>query len=245
MLSGFYTAASGILTQQRNLSVVSNNMANSQTVGFKSDRLVTSTFDHTLMTRIERGTRTHIGTTSPISTVDDIVTNLESAGYKSTERPFDMAISGEGYFNIMGLERQYMTRNGNFNIDQEGYLVLEGIGRVLGENGAVNVGGSDFTVDYDGSVYDGNMNYIDRLLVTVPDEGVELQKYNNGLFSSNQVQIVGNATVFQKLLERSNTDMNEEYTRLMEAQKAFTACSNALQIMDTMNSRATAIAMVS
>ena len=55
MLAGFYTAASGILVQQRNINVIGNNMTNSQTVGYRSQRVMQSTFEHNFLTKYEDG----------------------------------------------------------------------------------------------------------------------------------------------------------------------------------------------
>ena len=54
MLRGFYTAASGILMQERTLNVLTNNMVNSQTPGFRASRVVSTTFDQEFMTQIGR-----------------------------------------------------------------------------------------------------------------------------------------------------------------------------------------------
>ena len=197
------------------------------------------------MTRIEKNNNERIGSGSPVSLVDDVITNFNGSSLDETERPLDMAIVGEGYFNIQGEERQYMTRNGNFNIDQEGYLVLDGVGRVLGQNGAINLNGSsDFTVSSNGSIFDTNGQYVDRLLITMPAEGANMTKYNNGLYSATGVVELNNATVYQNVLERSNTDMNLEYTRLIEAQRAFSSCSAALRIIDQMNAKAATLASI-
>lgn len=245
MLSGFYTASSGMLVQQRNLNVISNNLANSQTTGYKSERLVTSTFDQEFLTRIEKNNTEQIGVGSAVSLVDDVITNFNGSSLDETARPLDMAIVGEGFFNVQGAERQYMTRNGNFNIDQEGYLVLKDVGRVLGQNGAINLNGSSgFAVSSDGSIFDENGQYVDRLLITMPTEDANMLKYNNGLYSSTAVETLDNATVYQNVLERSNTDMNLEYTRLIEAQRAFTSCSTALRIVDQMNAKAATLASI-
>lgn len=245
MLSGFYTASSGMLVQQRNLNIISNNLVNSQTTGYKSERLITTTFDHEFLTRIEKNNNERIGSGSPVSLVDDVITNFNGSSLDETERPLDMAIVGEGFFNIQGEERQYMTRNGNFNIDQEGYLVFDGVGRVLGQNGAINLNGSsDFTVSSNGSIFDTNGQYVDRLLITMPAEGANMTKYNNGLYSATGVVELNNATVYQNVLERSNTDMNLEYTRLIEAQRAFSSCSAALRIIDQMNAKAATLASI-
>lgn len=234
-----------MLVQQRNLNVISNNLANSQTTGYKSERLVTSTFDQEFLTRIEKNNTEQIGVGSAVSLVDDVITNFNGSSLDETARPLDMAIVGEGFFNVQGAERQYMTRNGNFNIDQEGYLVLKDVGRVLGQNGAINLNGSSgFAVSSDGSIFDENGQYVDRLLITMPTEDANMLKYNNGLYSSTAVETLDNATVYQNVLERSNTDMNLEYTRLIEAQRAFTSCSTALRIVDQMNAKAATLASI-
>jgi flagellar hook-basal body protein len=131
MMKGFYTAASGIFVQQRNINVIGNNIANSQTPGFKTDRVVTSTFSQ-LVERIENRNKAIIGSESPVSFVDEVPVNLLDSSVEETDRPFDMTLIDEGYFNIAGQDKTYMTRNGNFDVDNEGYLVLEGVGRVLG-----------------------------------------------------------------------------------------------------------------
>jgi flagellar basal body rod protein FlgG len=244
MLSGFYTAASGMFTQQRTIDVVSNNLVNSQTTGFRAERLVSTTFEHALMTRIEHNNNEWIGVGTPLVLVDDIVANKDGASLVETERPFDFAVVGDAFFTVQGGERQYLTRNGNFALDEEGYLVLEGVGRVQGQNGDILLNTSEFIVDLDGAIFDIDYNLIDRLLVSVPAEGSRLAQYSPGLYGAADTIQAEDYVVFNNILERSNVDMNLEFTRLMEAQKAFTACSNALQIIDTMNGKSLQICSV-
>ena len=73
MLRGFYTAASGILTNERTLNVLTNNMANAKTPGFRASRVVTTTFDHELLTRIEGQNTGRIGVGSPMRRVEDVL----------------------------------------------------------------------------------------------------------------------------------------------------------------------------
>lgn len=244
MLAGFYTAASGILVQQRNLNVIGNNMSNSQTVGYRSQRLLQSTFEHNYLTRFENGVYNYIGEGDPATLVDEVETDFNPASLEETDWPFDMAIIGEGYFNIQGQTRQYMTRNGNFTIDDQGYLILEDVGRVLGQNGPIRVNGSEFTVNRDGFVFDENYNYIDRLLITRAANGSQLRKYPNGMFSTDRANIVQNAEIEQKTLERSNVDMNQEYTKLIEAQRCLQACATALSTVDTMNAKSATLSSI-
>ena len=62
MATGFYTAASGMLMQQRSLNVIANNMANASTPGYKTERVVSTTFEQELLMRQEGFQKTFIGT---------------------------------------------------------------------------------------------------------------------------------------------------------------------------------------
>ncbi|MGN0612707.1 MAG: flagellar hook-basal body protein [Porcipelethomonas sp.] len=244
MLAGFYTAASGILVQQRNINEIGNNITNSQTVGYRSRRLVQSTFEQNLLTRYEGGKYTEIGEGDPASLVDIVETNFNPSSLEDTDWPYDMALAGEGFFNIQGEERQYLTRNGNFNIDDQGYLVMDGVGRVMGESGDLYIGGPGFTVTNEGYVFDQNNRYVDKLLITQPAEGADIYKYDNGMYVTDNAQVYENPTVYQNTLERSNVDMNQEYTRLIEAQRNLQACATALTTIDTMNAKAATLSSI-
>ncbi len=244
MLAGFYTAASGILVQQRNINEIGSNITNSQTVGYRSRRVVQSTFEHEFLTRYEDGKYTGIGEGDPVSLVDIVDTNFNPNSLKETSWPYDMAIVGDGFFNIQGEERQFLTRNGNFNIDDEGYLVLDGIGRVMGESGELYIGGPEFRVNEQGYVFDNENRYVDKLLITKPAENAQIYKFDNGMFVSDNAEVLEIPTVYQRTLERSNVDMNQEYTRLIEAQRNLQACATALSIVDTMNAKAATLSSI-
>lgn len=245
MISGFYTAASGILVQQRVINVIGNNITNSQTNGYRAQRVVTSTFEQNYLTRLEQGNTERIGEGDPAVLVDTVETRFDESSLEDTGSPFDMSIVGDGYFTIAGNANTFLTRNGNFNIDEDGYLILPDVGRVQGQNGEIYVGGSDFTVAQDGTVYGADGMAVDQLLISMPAEGAELFKFNNGMFTCDTVDTMQAPTVYQKMLERSNVDMNDEYTRMIESQRALQACATALKTVDEMNGRAATLASIS
>lgn len=228
-----------MLVQQRTLNVLSNNMANVKTPGFKVERVVTTTFKEALMQRKE-GIKTEIiGTSVPVRIVEDVPSEFDPSSLEATGRPFDIAINGEGYFNIQYEDRQMLTRNGNFDMDEEGYLILRGAGRVLGENGEIQINSSSFFVAPDGTIYDDNNRRIDRLLVTYPAEGATLEKFTNGLYTIDNLELNEQVDVqiIQGTIEQSNIDLNREYTLVMEAQRSFQALSTAMRMVDTMNEK--------
>ncbi|MBE6852507.1 MAG: flagellar hook-basal body complex protein [Ruminococcus sp.] len=245
MLSGFYTAGSGILNQQRNLNVIGNNIANNRTAGYRTQKMVQTTYEHNYLTRLEDGIYHRIGEGDPAVYTEEVETITDESFLRETENPYDMAMVGRGYFSIAGNNATYLTRNGNFNIDAEGYLVLEGIGRVQGRNGALLVGGSDFSITPHGLVYNSDGVYVDRLLITAPVEGTKIKKFDNGMFIADETEIVETTTVYQNQLEESNVDMNAEYTGLIEAQRALQACASALKMVDNINGKAASISSIS
>lgn len=239
MLRGYYSAASGMLVQQRNLNVIGNNIVNSQTPGYRAQRVVQTTFDQEVVSRYEGGEYTTIGNGRQINEVETVDTLFNESSIYETENPYDMAILSDGFFNIKGEgDRTFLTRNGTFSLDDEGYLQLEGIGRVQNEAGGdIYVGGSDFTMDSWGNIYDIDGRFSGRILVTQPAEGSQMVKFENGLFLTDNVTQVEDAEIKQFGYERANVDMNDEYTRLMEAQAAFKACSTALSVINALNTK--------
>lgn len=239
MLSGFYTAASGMMMQQRVLNVTSNNIANVHTPGFRTERVVTSTFEDVLLR--QEGGQSQIGGGSPIRIVEDVQSEFDPSYLQETNRPYDMAIVGEGYFHVQGTDRELMTRNGNFDIDEEGFLILRGVGRVMGEKKTeIQVKDAYFEVAKDGTVTDSKGKKIDKLKITLPAEGVRMEQYSNGLYFVPDVTTnvpAEGITVNQGQIERSNIDLNREYTSSMESLRLFQSCSSALKIIDQINQK--------
>lgn len=127
VLSSLYTGVSGLVAQGEALGVVGDNIANANTVGFKASR---AEFQDILAkdlkgilggNQIGRGTK--IGAVNPIITQGNV---------DSTDKVTDLAISGEGYFQVKGSDGVSYTRDGSFHFDREGYLVTNDNQRVQG-----------------------------------------------------------------------------------------------------------------
>lgn len=253
MSTGFYTAAAGMFMQQRSLNVIANNMSNSATPGFKAERVVSTTFEQEYLIRKEKYKETFIGTGDAVRVVEDVPTLYDESFVKATGRPFDMAIQGEGYFVVQtGEEQQYFTRNGQFDIDEEGYLVLPGAGRIQGSKGDIKVDDAYFTVEIDGTVKNSRGSSVGQLLIVSTTENGVLEKFANGLYQypggnailgeTEGLFEVDNPTVTQGAIEASNTNMNREMTLMMETQRTFQSCSRALMMIDEIDQKTMNIA---
>jgi flagellar hook protein FlgE len=148
MLRSLFSAISGLQAHQTKMDVVGNNIANVNTVGYKSQ---TTVFEDTLSQLLRNGsspTATTAGT-NPAQVglgvkVGDITTNFSQGSTQSTGRSTDFMISGDGFFvTQVGSEQQY-TRAGSFDIDATGRLVTPDGGVLQGwmaTNGTVNTNG--------------------------------------------------------------------------------------------------------
>lgn len=237
MFSGFYTAASGMLMNRRALDVTADNMANQKTPGYRSKRLVGTTFDQALVRQMG-GQITPIGQGSPIAIVGEEATNFEEGILEDTDNPYNMAIHGDGFFVIQGENGEYLTRNGNFDKDEEGFLVLPGVGYVMGDMGPIEIGEDGFNVGTNGVIYDNEGGELDLFRIVDADDYRNLTVYDNGMFGAGTAQLTESyPEVYQGKLEQSNVNLSDEMSRTMEIQRAFQSCSRAITIIDQMNQK--------
>ncbi len=250
MLSGYYSISSGLLTRQREIDTIGNNLVNMQTPGHRAERVITSSFEQELMMRREMGTLEQLGNgihaTSAI--VGETVPLFHSGLIDPTGRNMDIAIDGAGFFNILTPTGETnLTRNGNFDVDEAGNLTLPNDGLVLGVDGQpINVGTADFIVSSDGTVFSGEGENVGQIAITAPLDGEPVLRLANGMFAmpAGAETQVPQFELRQGNLERSNVDMNQEMTNLISAQRAFQAASSALRIVDELNQRAANISSV-
>ncbi len=250
MYQGFYNLVSGMLTQSRNLNVVSNNMVNLQTPGYKNDTMVATTFQEEMMNRTGRwgdDNEQELIVNSKIVTADRTYVDYEQGSFDPTGGIYDFALSGRGFFCIQtdGGEIRY-TRNGSFAVDSDGYLVLNDQGRVLSENGQpIRIQSEEFAVDSKGRIVSRNVDYTNGQAQIITEEyGTlrvvdfadydELHREDNGLISSNQapLQMPADTAVVWQSLENSNVDMVEEMTAMMSSQRALQSAAQMLKMYD-------------
>lgn len=127
VLSSLYTGVSGLTAQGEALGVIGDNIANANTIGFKSSRaefqdIVAKSLKGILGgNQIGRGVK--IGAVNPI---------LVQGNVDATDKATDLAISGDGYFVLRGTDGESFTRDGSLHFDKEGYLVSNDNQRVQG-----------------------------------------------------------------------------------------------------------------
>lgn len=244
MFKGFYNLTSGMLTQGRNLDVISNNMTNVATAGFKADRYTFSTFQEVMWQRVGNMDRkyTELGTQSWITAPSKLYTDYEQGSIEETGESLDFAIEGDGFFALQtpNGERVY-TRNGNFSLDNDGYLWLSGYGQVLSVIGEpMRLITDRITVDDVGNIYTENGGYLGQIGVFRFEDNGELEKNNYGFFVS---QADGEAAtefkIHHKWVERSNIDLVQQMTGMITAGRAYQSAAEVTKIYDEVMRKAT------
>ena len=128
--SALYSGVSGLKTNGQAMSVIGNNLANTNTIGFKGSRTV---FSDLLSSSISSSSGiSQVGRGVSVSTVDNV---FSQGTFESTESNLDVAIEGDGFFMLkeVGDQTPYYSRAGSFRFDDDGYLVTpEGL-RVQGK----------------------------------------------------------------------------------------------------------------
>ncbi len=239
MIRGLYTSATGMMVQRNRMDVLTNNIVNVETTGYKKDTLLTTPFDEVMLERkndpnINIYGRNLVGPYSFGTHVDELITNFVQGSLEQTNRPTDLAIAGEGFFVIETEAGERYTRAGNFAVNSEGYLVTGDGNYVLGENGRIYVGSTDFTVAVDGTIT-GEYAVPNRFrIVTFEDTGV-LRKEGSTLYSiygGAQPAEAEGYSIRQGMQESSNVDVASEMVDLISLYRKYEANQRALKMTD-------------
>ncbi len=238
MFKGFYQLTSGMLSQGRRLDVIANNRTNISTAGYKADRYTDSTsFREVMLNRVgnkDKAHTTELGRISYILAPDRLYTDFTQGSLEETELPLDFAIEGDGFFAIEWNGQVGYTRAGSFNLDEEGYLVLPGQGRVLDSNRQpIQLPTDDIYVDPDGGIYTmNNRNQLATLGVFAFQDNGALERNDHGLFTGGQPQESTGYIIHHKMVERSNSNMVHEMVSMMGAQRALQSAAEMSKIYD-------------
>lgn len=201
--------------------VISNNLANVNTVGFRKDSVAVSNFADVLQAAVY---------------------NDGSMGaFRQTGNPADLAIEGEGYFTIQTPQGLAYTRNGSFHLTPKGELVTQDGMNVLSESGPIVINPEEagsFTLGRDGHVHAGGAD-LGKVRVMTFGPGSALSKAGH-----NRVTLVrgganpSNANVVQGAVEESTSQTVPEMTEMIDTLRQFEANQKAIRMQDDSLGRA-------
>ncbi len=242
MLRSLYLSATHMLVQRRKVDVITNNIANMDTAGYKADKLVSRSFKDMLL--VQTGKSSANSLTGPLNTgvhIDELITSFKEGSLEPTGRTLDFAITGDGFFAISTLAGERYTRNGAFTLNNEGYLVTADGSRVSGTSGFIQLDSPEFSIDELGNVINAQGETAGTLKLVSFDDKSGLSKMGDGLFinRSNQAPKASTeAKVLQGFLETSNTDAANEIFELMAASRTYETSQRVVRMLDESLSKA-------
>nr|WP_255437447.1 flagellar hook-basal body protein [Thalassobacillus sp. CUG 92003] len=258
-MRGFYTAASGMIAQQRRQETLSNNIANANTPGYKADDGSMRAFPELLIQRMEsndiptsRGlnlpVNQEVGSLNTGVYMQEAIPSFEQGDVRETGNETDMALvqgnlpdeEGSLFFTVQTEDGERYTRNGNFTVDGEGFLTTNQGHYVLNQAGdPIQTGGMDFNVTNDGILQVDDQEI--PLGLSYSSNANDLVKEGSGLFqlSEDGAPLLNARTeagvtfnVRQSFLERSNVDAARTMADMNRTYRSFEMNQRVLKMYD-------------
>ena len=241
MSGSIYMATSGAEVQRLRLQILSNNLANINTSGYKEDQAVFRLPDEEMSTGISSDPSSG-GVSALMTGVIPMTTHTDFSNgpLQQTGNPLDLALEGEGFFSIQTEQGVRYTRNGAFTINPEGALSTADGDPVMGEGGEITIDGSDVRVDGSGNVIvDGRQT--DHLRIVKISAPEALHKIGKSLFQLDETngseEALAYGGVQQGYLEGSNVNAVKAMTELIEVQRGYESYQKMIQTMGDLDAR--------
>ena len=244
MVRGLYTAYTGMANEQKRLDIISNNLANSATVGYKEENVTNQSFKQMLAVKIRDGSNGYvdepIGTMSLGVKIGETYMNWGQGSLRETDKTYDIAIEGKGFFKIKvmdkdGNEEIMYTRNGQFTITADGHVVDFDGNYLQGSGGDLQIptDASDIAIKSDGSVYaDGQL--IDKIELADFEDYNYLKLYGENMYRAEDgaTPKASTATMLQGFTEQSNVNVIDEMVSMITITRAYEAGQKMIKTQD-------------
>jgi flagellar basal body rod protein FlgG len=214
---GLVSGANALRYWETRQQVVANNLANTETHGFKGERVFARLLGDSLV--------------SP-----EAATDFRQGALTPTDRPLDVALEGDGFLVVRTEAGDRLTRGGSLRLGTDGRMV-DGLGNVLlGENGPLTVpdGTGEIVIAESGDVLVDGLR-IDRLRVERPAQGTQLFHEGGALFRA-EGELTPVAAVDRRVrqghLESSNVSTLDSMVDMINIQRAYAAVHNSLKVQD-------------
>lgn len=234
MPSNLYVSAAGAMARLTQLDLVSNNLANSGTTGYKRDgAYFESVLEASLMN--QNGEAVAGGPGLNFVRSQGVASDFEAGSIDKTGAPLDVAILGPGFLEVQTEQGPRYTRAGSLVVDALGQLTTTDGQPVMGEGGPIQATGSGVHVKPDGQIFDAQNNPLGRLKIVEFQNLSALKKEGHQRFEALPGALptaTANPSVAPGSLESSNVNAVTELGTLVILQRAFEANIKTLQADD-------------
>ena len=246
MVRSLYTAYTGMRNEQNRLDIISNNLANVTTAGYKEESVANQAFDEMLTLKVrdvsEGWNDRPIGHMSLGVRIGEVYTDYTQGSIRETGNTYDLALEGKGFFalrvvNARGEESIKYTRDGNFKITSEGMIVDAYGNHLQSESGNLQVptDAAEVRILSDGTVYaDGEQ--VDMISIVDFENYDYLNKYGDNMYTAidGAVQQEATGTIRQGYIEQSNVNSVREMVEMINITRAYEAGQKVIQTTDSM-----------
>jgi flagellar basal-body rod protein FlgF len=237
MDNSLYIGLSRQMVLQRQMDIIANNIANVDTTGFKVESLLLKTDSET--------PRPAEGPLRPLQFVasNGVARDFGQGALRATGAPLDLAIEGQGFFQVRTAQGDRLTRDGRFHLDPTGKLVTEGGAAVLDDGGGeivLDPQKGPVSIAEDGSISQDRLKVGKVGVVDFAAAGA-LEKTGDNLFrntSNASPTPAAKARVRQGMLEGANVNSVLEITRMIEVSRAYEATAKMMDSEADLSRRA-------
>ncbi|ANB85320.1 flagellar hook-basal body protein [Bacillus velezensis] len=252
MLKGLYTATSAMITQQRRTEMLSNNIANANTSGYKEDQGSIRAFPEMLLSRIEGDKKTKIGSVNTGVYMQELKPLFTQGSLKTTDQPTDIALmenqvpknaetneNAELFYPVQTAGGVRYSKSSTFSLNENNQLTING-NLVLSTNGQpITVDNEKFTVSENGTVTTTGRP-AGQIDIRMEEDVRNLKRDGNDLYSTADGSELPSAaanpqvsySLKQGVSELSNVDVTSTYTEMTEAYRSFEANQKVIQAYD-------------
>ncbi|OGP50526.1 MAG: hypothetical protein A2Y79_06435 [Deltaproteobacteria bacterium RBG_13_43_22] len=231
MSKAIFIALSGAVLKENQLEIISQNLANSNSLAYK--KLNLSFKDYMISPESEQEGKT-------MSELGATVTDFSGGAMTPTGNPFDIALEGSGF---IALENNQVTRRGDLKRNEEGYLTTQKGIKVLGLGGPIQIPEGKLEIGPKGEVT-VNQNQTDTIKIVDFSDKQTLTRLGEDLFQTSQKGITAKAFIKQGHLEGSNVEVVKEMTRIITTLREFQAFQKIIQGLDEASSKMSEVARI-
>lgn len=245
MVKGLYTAYTGMINEQNRMDVITNNLANSDTNGFKKEGATSQSFDTVLAYKIKDASvspriANNIGNMNLGVKVGENYTDYSQGAFKVTGNTYDLGISGTGFYNIeftnkAGETSTKYTRDGSFTVNKEGYLVTKDGDFVLGTNGRIKIDPlQEVSIDSLGNIVQSGVTR-GTIKITDFEDYNYLEHYGENYYQpvEGATEKNGDYTINQGYLETSNVQVVQEMVEMISVSRQYETNQRMITTIDS------------
>lgn len=245
MVKGLYTAHTGLRNEQNRMDVMTNNLANVTTVGFKKEGTTSQAFSAVLAKKLKDGSvglgrEQAIGFNRPGVKIGENYIDYTQGSFRITNNTFDLALSGDGFFaleftNKAGETSTKYTRAGNFTLTNEGFLVNSDGDYVLDVNNRrIQLDPlADADIMRDGTI-NQNGNRVAQIQVVDFEDYDYLERYGETYFQPIEGARMTNssAEMHSGILEMANVQIVSEMVNMISITRQYESNQKIIQTID-------------